>query len=150
MFNEDYKEMLSLLLAHKVKFLVIGAYALGVYGYPRATGDIDIWVECSAENSWRIYDSLKVFGAPLIALTPQTFMEPGIVFQIGVAPRRIDILTRIDGVEFAAAYEDREEFALEELMIPFLSKEHLIQNKESTGREKDKLDARQLREHSGN
>lgn len=77
-------------------------------------------------------------------------MEPGIVFQIGVAPRRIDLLTRIAGVEFAAAYEDREEFALEDLRIPFLSKEHLIQNKESTGREKDKLDARQLREHSGN
>ena len=147
MFNEDYKEMLSLLLANRVKFLVVGAYALGVYGYPRATGDVDIWVECSKENSQRIYDSLVAFGAPISPLTPQTFMEPGIVFQIGVAPRRIDFLTKIDGVGFVEAYEDKEEFELDGLMIPFLSKGHLIRNKESTGREKDKLDARQLKEH---
>lgn len=149
MFNEDYKEMLSLLLANRVKFLVVGAYALGVYGYPRATGDVDLWVECSKENSKRIYDSLIAFGAPISALTPQTFMEPGIVFQIGVAPRRIDFLTKIDGVDFIEAYEDKEEVELEGLTIPFLSKGHLIQNKESTGREKDQLDARQLKEHSG-
>ncbi len=86
MFNEDYKEMLSLLLANRVKFLVVGAYALGVHGYPRATGDVDIWVECSNKNSKRIYDSLIAFGAPVSSLTPRTFMEPGIVFQIGVVP----------------------------------------------------------------
>jgi len=97
----------------------------------------------------RIYDSLIAFGAPISAFTPQTFMEPGIVFQIGVVPRRIDFLTKIDGVDFIEAYEDKEEVELEGLTIPFLSKGHLIQNKESTGREKDQLDARQLKEHSG-
>jgi hypothetical protein len=76
-------------------------------------------------------------------------MEPGIVFQIGVAPRRIDFLTSIDGVTFIEAYEDKEEVELEGLTIPFLSKGHLIRNKEATGREKDKLDARQLKEHPG-
>lgn len=149
MFNEDYKEMLSLLLANRVKFLVVGAYALGVHGYPRATGDVDIWVECSKENSKRIYDSLIAFGAPISPLTPLTFMEPGIVFQIGVAPRRIDFLTSIDGVDFVEAYKDKEQVELEGLMIPFLSKGHLIQNKEATGREKDKLDVRQLKERFG-
>ncbi len=86
MLNEDYKEMLSLLLVNRDKFLVVGAYAFGVHRYPRATGDVDIWVECSKENSKRIYDSLIAFGATISPLTPQTFMEPGIVFQIGVAP----------------------------------------------------------------
>lgn len=149
MFNEDYIEMLSLLLANKVKFLVVGGYALGVYGYPRATGDVDIRVECSKENSKRIYDSLIAFRAPVSSFTPQTFTEPGIVFQIGVAPRSIDFLTKIDGVDFVDAYEDKEDVEVEGLLIPFLSKGHLIQNKESTGREKDKLDARHLKKHSG-
>lgn len=110
---------------------------------------VDIWVECSTENSKRIYDSLIAFGAPVSSLTLQTFMEPGIVFQIGVSSKRIDFLTSIDGVDFIEAYKDKEQVELEGLMIPFLSKQHLIQNKEAAGREKDKLDARQLKVRLG-
>ncbi|GJL55245.1 MAG: hypothetical protein NPIRA02_23770 [Nitrospirales bacterium] len=149
MLNKDYKEMLSLLIGHKVKFLVVGAYALGVHGYPRATGDVDVWVEPSPENSKFVYDSLVAFGAPVSQLTQEAFSEEGIVFQIGVAPRRIDILTKIDGVSFSEAYVAREEIDIEGLIVPFLSKPHLIQNKEATGREKDKIDAQQLKERSG-
>lgn len=148
MLNEDYKEMFSILLDYEVKFLVVGAYALGAHGYPRATGDVDIWIKACPENSKKVYQSLTAFGAPVSALTPETFIEKGIVFQIGVAPRRIDILTTIDGVDFAEAYEAREVIEVEGLKIPFLSKEHLIRNKEATGREKDRLDVQCLKDRS--
>lgn len=145
MLNKDYREMLQILLENKVKFLVVGAYAMGAYGYPRATGDIDIWVEASAENSEKVYQCLLKFGAPLSEITKTTFREEGIVFQIGVAPRRIDIITEIDGVDFKKAYSDKQEIEIEGVRIPFLTKENLIRNKESTGRQKDKLDAKYLR-----
>ena len=145
MLNEDYKEMLQILLNNEVKFLIVGAYAMGAYGYPRATGDFDIWVEASPGNSQKIYSSLSEFGAPLSDITKDTFIKKGIIFQIGVAPRRIDIITHIDGVNFQDAYQSRENIAIEGLSIPFISKENLIKNKQSTGREKDKLDANYLK-----
>ena len=145
MLNKDYKEMLQILSDNKVRFLVVGAYAMGAYGYPRATGDFDIWVEASSENSKIIYQSLLKFGAPISELTQTTFCEEGIIFQIGVAPRRIDIITKIDGVDFTKAYSNKQEIEIEDIKIPFLSKEDLIKNKESTGREKDILDAKYLR-----
>src|SRR3989338_4443077 len=147
MLNEDYKERLQILLNNEVKFLVVGAYAMGAHGYPRATGDIDIWVEASLQNSKKIYKSLSEFGSPLSEVTQETFTEKGIIFQIGVAPRRIDIITYIDGVDFPSAYQEKEEIDIEKLKIPFISKENLIKNKEATGREKDKLDANSLREN---
>ena len=103
MLNEDYKEMLQILLNNEVKFLIVGAYAMGAQGYPRATGDFDIWVEPSPENSKRVYNSLLEFGSPLEQIHEKTFNENRIIFQIGVIPRRIDILTSIDGVEFDKA-----------------------------------------------
>jgi hypothetical protein len=139
--NEDYKEMLQILLDNEIKFLIVGAYAMAAYGYPRATGDFDIWVESSSENSKRLYRSLSQFGAPVTQITEHTFTEPGMVFQIGVAPRRIDVLTSIDGVNFKEAWKSRKEIEVENLPLPFISKSDLLKNKESTGREKDKLDA---------
>jgi hypothetical protein len=93
-----------------------------------------------------VYDSLAVFGAPLDLLTSHIFQEKGLVFQVGVAPRRIDILTSIDGVEFEAANASKEIIEIEGVQVPFLSRKDLIRNKESTGREKDRLDAVCLRE----
>ncbi|MFH1771720.1 MAG: nucleotidyltransferase [Candidatus Omnitrophota bacterium] len=145
MLNEDYKEMLQILLNNEVKFLIVGAYAMGAFGYPRATGDFDIWVEASMENSNKIYRSLYEFGAPISDIAENTFTEKGIIFQIGVAPRRIDIITHIDGVDFQEAYKSKENIEIEKLTIPFISKENLIKNKQSTGREKDKLDADYLK-----
>jgi hypothetical protein len=144
MLNEDYRDALHILLSNEVRFLVVGAYALGAYGYPRATGDFDIWVDASIENSKKIYVSLAEFGARLADISEQTFAEKGIVFQIGIAPRRIDIITCIDGVDFREAYEKKEVIEVDGLNIPFLSKEDLIKNKRSTGREKDRLDAENL------
>ena len=100
MLNEDYREMLYLLSEETVRFLVVGAYALGVHGLPRATGDIDIWIEPSGENAKKVVQVLRRFGAPLVGIRVEDFEEEGVVFQIGVAPRRIDIITAIDGVDF--------------------------------------------------
>jgi hypothetical protein len=148
MLNEDYKEILLILLGNKARFLIVGAYAMAAYGYPRATGGFDIWVETTPDNSRKIYKCLSEFGAPLSEITEKTFMEKGIVFQIGVSPRRIDIITDIDGVSFKEAFQNKKEIEIENLKIPFLSKSDLIKNKESTGREKDKLDIKYLQEHS--
>lgn len=145
MLNADYKEMLHILSKNKVRYLVVGAYALGVYGYPRATGDFDIWVEASLENSKKIFQSLVEFGAPLKEINETTFCKEGIIFQIGLAPRRIDLITQIDGVDFKKAYLHKHLVKIEGLAIPFISKENLIKNKEATGREKDKLDVKYLR-----
>lgn len=145
MLNEDYKDILRVLLRNRVRFLVVGAYSMAVHGYPRATGDVDIWIETSKGNSARVYKSLKEFGAPLCEICENTFAKKGVVFQIGVAPRRIDIITKISGVRFDEAYPDRKTVKIEGLKVPFLSKKDLIKNKLSTGREKDKLDAEELR-----
>lgn len=146
MLNKDYKEMLQLLLSHEVKFLVVGAYAMSAYGYPRATGDIDIWVESSPDNSARVYQTLLDFKAPTFQVEEMTFTRPGVIFQIGLPPRRIDIITKIDGVDFKKAYPKRKNIAVENLRIPFLSKADLIKNKSSTGRDKDKLDVKYLKQ----
>ena len=145
MLNKDYKEMLQILLEENIRFIVVGAYALGAHGYPRATGDIDIWVEPSTENAQRVVRALTKFGVPLINIREKDFETEGIIFQIGVAPRRIDIITTIDGVDFKSAYSRKEIVSVEELSIPVLSLEDLIKNKESTGREKDVFDAKMLR-----
>ncbi len=147
MLNEDYKEMLQILLKNKVKFLIVGAYAMGAHGYPRATGDFDIWVEATVENSKKIYKSLSEFKAPMFDIREETFVEKGIFFQIGVIPRRIDIITHIDGIVFKEAYKTKELIDVENIKIPFLSKENLIKNKESTGRKKDKLDVEYLKKN---
>ena len=144
MLNSDYKDLLQALFDNKVKFLLVGAYAMGAHGYPRATGDIDIWVEPSADNSRRVYRSLVAFGAPLHEIDEATFVRAGIVFQIGVAPRRIDIITAISGVRFDDAYQQCQIVEIEELPIPILSRSDLIKNKRATGRDKDRLDADRL------
>jgi hypothetical protein len=140
MLNEDYKDMLQSLLDNEVKFLIVGAYALAAYGYPRATGDFDIWVEASQENSKKILSALISFGTPTSGLS--------IIFQIGVAPRRIDLINHIDGVDFNNAYPSRTIIVMEGLNLPFISKENLIKNKKSTGRDKDLIDAKHLEENS--
>ncbi len=146
MLNDDYKEMLQLLLDEHVEFILVGAYALAAHGYPRATGDIDIWVHPSSDNAPRVHKALAKFGAPLQNVTPQDFSNPNVIFQIGVAPRRIDIITSITGVEFAEAVRNASQLNIEALPIPVLSIADLIKNKEATGREKDLLDVKILRQ----
>jgi len=144
MLNEDYKEMLQLLLEEQVDFMIVGAYALGTHGYPRATGDIDIWVKPDIINSKKLYSALLRFGAPLGQIQIDEFSIEGVIFQIGVIPRRIDIITKIDGITYEEADEDKIIVEIEDLKIPVISLEKLIRNKIATGREKDQLDIKTL------
>jgi len=142
--NSDYKDMLQVLLDNDVRFLLVGAYAMGAHGFPRSTGDIDIWVEPSPDNSRRVYRALAQFGAPLGEVDEATFVKVEVVFQIGVAPRRIDIMSAISGVEFEDAYQHRQTVEIEGTPIPILSYDDLVRNKRATGRDKDRLDADRL------
>ncbi|HDP80643.1 MAG TPA: hypothetical protein ENN21_07360 [Spirochaetes bacterium] len=145
MLNDDYREMLQILSEEGVEFLIVGAYALAAHGYPRATGDIDIWVNPDTGNAQKVYAALKRFGSPLFTVTPEDFTVKGTIFQIGVVPRRIDIITAISGVDYSDARRDAVMLDIDGLPVPVLSIEKIIINKESTGREKDALDVKQLR-----
>ena len=149
MLNEDYKEMLEILSEEKVKFIVVGAYALAAHGFPRATGDIDIWVRPDEENSKKVYTALSRFGAPISEIREDEFSRAGLIFQIGVVPRRIDIITKIDAVDFDEADSDKIIVNIDGLNIPVLSFDNLIRNKMATGREKDLLDAKLLKKRTG-
>lgn len=144
MLNSDYREMLQCLSGENVSFLLIGAYAVAAYGFPRATKDIDILVRPSAENASSLMKALARFGAPLDGVSVDDFSTEGIVFQIGNSPRRIDILTRISGVDFQQAYERRQIVELEGIQVPVISLEDLIANKRATGRMQDMADVERL------
>jgi hypothetical protein len=142
--NRDFSDILSALSAEGAEYLLVGAYALAAHGVPRATGDIDIWIRPTAENAARVFEALKRFGAPLQALRPDDLAQAGTVFQIGVAPVRIDILTAIDGVEFGEAWSRRIDRLVEGLTVPVIGRADLITNKRATGRARDAADADQL------
>jgi hypothetical protein len=126
--------------AAAVEFLVVGAFAMAVHGRVRATGDLDIWVRPSGDNAQRLMRALASFGAPLHDLTQDDLSRPGIVFQIGVAPFRIDILTSIDGVDFDAAWADRFVTQFAGQPVAVLSTRFLILNKRAAGRPQDLAD----------
>ena len=146
MLNNDYKDILLNLSGKKVKYLLVGAYAMAVHGYPRATMDIDLWVMPDPKNTVLILEALRDFGAPSDNVSPEDFLEKGVIFQIGVAPRRIDILTSVDGLEFADAFANSEIIDIEGIPVHVLSVPDLIKNKRSTGRTKDLADAEALEE----
>ncbi|MCC7380344.1 MAG: hypothetical protein IT384_00835 [Deltaproteobacteria bacterium] len=129
--------MLSALSAKRADFLIVGAHAVAAHGSPRATGDLDIWVRPEPSNAQRVFAALTEFGAPLFDLSLEDLSTPGVVFQIGVAPQRIDILTKISGVEFEEAWRDRVELEIEGRRLPFIGRAQLIQNKRAAGRYKD-------------
>lgn len=135
--NRDFLDMLSALSAKRADFLIVGAHAVAAHGSPRATGDLDIWVRPEPSNAQRVFAALTEFGAPLFDLSLEDLSTPGVVFQIGVAPQRIDILTKISGVEFEEAWRDRVELEIEGRRLPFIGRAQLIQNKRAAGRYKD-------------
>lgn len=147
MLNPDFKDMLSALSAAEADYLVVGAYALAAHGFPRATGDIDLWVRPTKENATRVWKAIAAFGAPTSRITVEDFSTPDIVYQIGVAPRRIDLLTSISGVKFEQAWEDRISVELDGLTVPVIGRAHLLANKRASGRPKDLADAETLDPH---
>ena len=138
--------MLALLLEEGALFLVVGAHALAVHGHVRTTGDLDVWIRPDPENAERTWKALVRFGAPVVAMgmTKEDLSKPGIVYQIGLPPRRIDILTEISGIGFDEAWPSRITSQIEGIEIPFLGREALVRNKRASGRLKDLADIESL------
>jgi hypothetical protein len=147
--NPDFRDILSAFAAEDVEFMVVGAYALAAHGLPRATGDIDLWVGTAGENPGRVRKALIRFGAPVDALAEDDLRRPDLVFQIGVAPQRIDVLTSIDGVNFADAWGCRLQADLGGLSLPVISRDDLIRNKRACSRPQDLADLARLEESKG-
>jgi predicted nucleotidyltransferase len=140
--NRHYKELLQLLNEFEIEYLIVGGFAVMKYGEPRYTKDLDVWVCNSAENSARVVAALKKFGAPLEhdQITDATFTNRQVVYQIGVAPLRVDILTEVTGVEFRQAWERRVPSTFFGVPVNFISLDDLIANKEALGRASDAND----------
>jgi len=138
--NRDFVEMLSALSAAGVRFLIVGAHALAAHGTPRATGDLDIWIQATPENANRVLRALQAFGAPLFDLSVADLSKPDTVFQIGLPPSRIDLLSSISGVEFDDAWPGRIEVAIGDLRVGVIGRADFVANERATGRPKDRLD----------
>jgi hypothetical protein len=149
--HSDFRELLSTLNAHRVKYLVVGAYAVAIYAQPRATKDLDILVKADAENAKTVFAALAQFGAPLEGLTSADFEEPGPFFRIGREPVGVDVLTAVPGVEFDAAWTRRVEDVVDEagnLRVSFISREDLIAAKLAAGRPQDIADVAAIQKAS--
>lgn len=150
--NPDFRDMVAALCDAGAEFLVVGAFAVSFHGHARTTGDMDLWVRPGEDNAARVMAALRAFGAPVEALgiAAGDFERPDVVVQLGVPPRRIDLLTGISGVTFGEAWPARVTIEWEGRRVAFLGLEELLRNKRSTGRGKDLLDVEELeRRRSG-
>lgn len=141
---EDFKEFLRLLTECAVEYLLIGGYAVGYHGYPRATADIDIWVAISPGNAERLTAVFRRFGLSEAAIPKDAFLIPGKIIRMGLPPMRIEVLTEIDGVAFSDCYAERVHASIDGMSVNLISKEHLLLNKRASGRFKDLDDVEHL------
>jgi hypothetical protein len=145
--EKDQRDLLREFNAHNVRYLVVGGYAFSHYTQPRATKDLDVFIENSAENAARVFAALAKFGAPVAGMSPKDFQDNDSVYQVGVAPSRIDILQTIEAIEFAAAWEASEEgMTGDGILVRYISFDDLIRNKLAVGRLRDLADVEDLRE----
>lgn len=138
--NPDFVALLRELSAAEARFLVVGAFAVTFHSRPRATGDLDIWVEPTSGNAARVVEALRRFGAPAGEVSVEDLVKPDLVFQIGVPPRRIDVLTSLTGVSFEEAWDGRATGRIADLECPYIGREALIRNKRALGRTRDLAD----------
>jgi hypothetical protein len=142
--NQDYKDLLQNLSDARVRFLVVGAYAVMYHTEPRYTKDLDLWIQPTRENAARVWQALLRFGAPLTKVAEDDFANPETVFQIGIEPNRIDLITAVEGLNFEKAWQKRIRTSYDGLPIYVLSRLDLITNKKRVGRPQDLLDVRYL------
>lgn len=142
--NLDFRDLLSELSDREALFLIVGAHAVIFHTTPRYTKDLDIWIEASRKNATRVYEALREFGAPLHDLTIEDLSVPGIIFQIGVEPNRIDILTEVKGLDFTRAWQRRVHSTYGGVPISLLGIDDLLLNKRAVGRPQDRLDVTAL------
>lgn len=140
--NEDFLDLLRLLLAAEVRFLIVGAHAMAVHGVPRATGDLDIWLDPTPANAQLAWTALLQFGAPVrdTGVVREDLERPGVVIQIGQPPRRIDLMTEVTGLSFTDSWPNRTVHEVAGQAVPFLGRADLVRNKRATGRPKDVAD----------
>jgi hypothetical protein len=142
--DRDFSEFIASCVAHNVRFLIVGGYAVAAHGHPRFTKDLDVWVWVDDQNAGRLIAALDDFGFGSLGLTQADFLEEGVVVQLGYPPKRIDIVTAVDGVEFQDCWDRRTEIVVSGQLVPFLSMEDLIINKKASGRPQDLADAAAL------
>ncbi len=142
--NRDFSDLLSAFNAQRVDYLIVGAHALAAHGHVRATKDLDVWVRPDQENAGRVLRALADFGAPIQGLSQSDLSRPGLIFQIGVPPLRIDVITDIDGIDFATAWPERVMTSFGSVPVAVLSRRHLITNKRAAGRLQDLADVERL------
>ncbi|MCX7940682.1 MAG: nucleotidyltransferase [Endomicrobia bacterium] len=146
--SSDYRELLNVLKKYKVRYLVVGAYAVIYYTEPRYTKDIDIWVKPDIKNAVKLYNALKEFGAPLRGIRVEDFTNPNLIYQIGVEPVRVDIIMSLPGVSFDTAWKRRKKVMYGDIQINLLSIEDLIKVKKKLRRPNDILDIEKLKKVS--
>ena len=144
--GQDFKEFIELLNKHKVDYLLVGGYAVAMYGYPRYTGDIDFWVKPTNENAKKIINVLNDFGFEGLDISEKDFNEEDKVVQLGYPPNRIDIITSVTGLDFDESFLNKKIIEVSEIKVYFISLFHLRKNKEATGRDKDRTDLNNLPE----
>jgi len=142
--KQDYKDMIRIFLEEKVQFLLVGGIAVIFHGYVRMTKDIDLWILASKENAESVVKALAKFGAPMQDISTDDFEHEGTIFQIGIEPIRIDIITKIAGLNFEEANANARTIEIEDLKIPTISIQDLIKNKKASGRKQDLIDAEKL------
>ena len=146
MVNRDYRDLFAEFNAQSVEFLVIGAYALAVHGHVRATKDLDVWVRPTSENAERVFRAVSEFSAAPDNLSVEDFATPGMIIQLGISPARVDIVTRVAGLEFESAWGNRIEAAYGDQKVFVLSRVDLITSKRAAGRPQDLVDVGALEE----
>jgi len=144
LLSPDFKNLLNLLEKNRVRFLVIGGYAVMKYSEPRYTKDLDLLIATDRQNANSVFKTLREFGAPLSGLTEKDFTKPEYFYQMGVAPFRLDIMMSVPGIEFESAWKNRVEVKIADNSIPFISKDDLIISKKASGRQQDLIDVMNL------
>lgn len=139
--NPDFRDILSAFIDARVEFLLVGGYAMAAHRLPRATKDLDLWVCPSPENAVRVLQALDVFGAPRHGLTAADLEVGGTIYQVGVPPNRVDVITTVDGVQFGEAWSERVDVEVDGLRVPVIGRRQLIANKRTVGRPQDLVDA---------
>ena len=142
--DKDFKEFIQLLNRNKVRYLIVGGYAVALHGHPRYTKDIDIWIWINKNNAERLINTLKEFGFTSISLKPDDFLTSGNVVQLGYPPNRINLLTSVDGVDFESCYKSKFEVEIEGMEVNFINLEDLKKNKKASGRLQDLADLENL------
>ena len=137
MLSQDFKEFVELLIKHKVSYLIVGGYAVGIHGHPRYTGDLDIFLDSSRENAEKIVKCVNEFGFSSFKLKIEDFTKEGNVIQLGYPPLRIDLLTQIDGVTFVECFNNKLQVEIDGIHVNFISYNDLIKNKKKSGRLRD-------------